>query len=376
MRWLMALLFLHLALHMACGRTELDLPRATGASCQTDETCPTGLTCASGSCVLPDDNPSVATGGGGDTGNQTPSIGTGGSWGGTQEPAAGGAAGDPSSPVPSGGGGDPVSTESSGGAGAMAGMPGGGNAVAGSSSSRSSSVAGQTGSAGASVGGRPSVAGTTSIVGGSGGASRTSSSSSRTNGEITFAYGQAQGLMTGWAWVAMGKDDLMISPTCDAGRPITYANPCTTATKWITLDSLCMSGSIPALPASPIQADYDNNWGMEIGVNAQEPPDAIGSAMSSFSTVTFNFSGIPRSGVRAFVHRKGDPDGITYCFDSIASGKTFSLTKFNTKCWGDTTTVLLTSADLPKIDKIGIMVSSTSSAITVNGFCLERITFN
>lgn len=183
--------------------------------------------------------------------------------------------------------------------------------------------------------------------------------------------------MTGYAWVAMGKDDSMTSPACDTGIPITNGTPCTTETRWSTGNSLCMSGAIPALPASPLQADYDNNWGVEIGVNANEPPDAVGPAMSSFSTVAFYYSGVPRTGVRAFIHRKGDPEGTTYCVDSIASGKPFSLTKFNTKCWGDATTVFLTPADLPLIDKIGLMISSTTmSAITVNNFCLERIVFN
>jgi hypothetical protein len=261
----------------------------------------------------------------------------------------------------------------------MAGSPGTGGVVAGNPASRSSSVAGQPGTGGMSVGGQLSVirAGTTSIVGGSGGASRTSSSSSRSSGEVTFYSGQAQGrLMTGYAWVAMGKDDSMTSPTCDTGQPITNAMACTTETRWSTRNSLCMSGSIPALPAMPVQADYDNNWGMEIGVNAKEPSDAVGPAMSGFTTVTFTYSGIPRSGVRAFIHRKGDPDATTYCVDSIKSDASISLTKFNTKCWGDPSSVFLTPPDLPSIDKIGLMVSSTASAITVSDFCLERIRFN
>lgn len=182
--------------------------------------------------------------------------------------------------------------------------------------------------------------------------------------------------MTGYAWVAMGSADSMTSPTCDTGQLITYAMPCTTETRWSTRDSLCMSGAIPALPAAPTQSDYDNNWGMEIGVNAKEPPDAAGAAMSGFTTVTFNYSGIPRSGVRAFIHRKGDPDATTYCFDSVKSDVPFALTKFNTKCWGDPSTVYLTPVDLPNIDKIGLMVSSSAAAITVSSFCLERIVFN
>lgn len=182
--------------------------------------------------------------------------------------------------------------------------------------------------------------------------------------------------MTGYAWVAMGKDDSMTSPTCDTGQPITNAVPCTTETRWSTRNSLCMSGTIPALPADPAQADYDNNWGLQIGVNAAEPPEAAGPAMSSFSTVAFYYSEISKTGVRAFIHRKGDPKDFTYCVDSIASGRPFSVTKFNTKCWGEASTVFLTPTDLPSIDKIGIMVSSTTAEITVSSLCLERIVFN
>ncbi len=64
------------------------------------------------------------------------------------------------------------------------------------------------------------------------------------------------------------------------------------------------------------------------------------------------------------------------CGDSIASGKTVTLTKFNTKCWGDTSTVYLTSADLPTIDKIGLVIPVTTSKIAVDDFCLKEIRFD
>jgi hypothetical protein len=182
-------------------------------------------------------------------------------------------------------------------------------------------------------------------------------------------------MFSGYGWVAMGKDDSLSSPGCDTKDPITASKPCTTSTVWSKDDALCMSGAIPALPASPVQADYDNNWGVQIGVNAAEPSDAIGDKLAGYKTATFTISGSPSTGLRAMVHRKGDPDGTTYCLDSIKTGKAYDLTKFNTKCWGDTTTVLLTSDDLTKIDKIGVQVSSTQSAIDVKDLCVEKIEF-
>jgi hypothetical protein len=223
---------------------------------------------------------------------------------------------------------------------------------------------------GAIVGGAIPVAGRTVT------ASASSSAISPSSASVTFRYAQAQGLMSGYGWVALAAASRMTSPTCDrAHDPITSDRPCVTETMWSTPDALCMSGAIPALPAAPVQADYDFNWGMEIGVNAADPKDAIGPAISPFRTIAFTFSGTPTSGIRAFVHRKGDPDATTYCLDSVRRDTAVALTKFNTKCWGDPTTVYLTPADLPNIDQIGLMIPSSSSQIIVNNFCLERISF-
>jgi len=191
---------------------------------------------------------------------------------------------------------------------------------------------------------------------------------------ICFKNGYALGFMTGFGWVDLGSYDSLTTPTCGS-ETITNEKPCYTTTTWNKTNALCMSGLIPALPASPVQSDYDNNWGVRIGVNANDPSDAIGNKLSGYKTVTFFLSGSPTSGLRAEFHRKNDPDGTTYCVDSIKSGAALTLTKFNTKCWGETGTVNLTTDDLPKIDKIAVRVSSTTVALTVSDFCLEKVQF-
>jgi hypothetical protein len=216
-----------------------------------------------------------------------------------------------------------------------------------------------------------------SSAGGSGGSSSGGGGGAAPSGDaITFASGKAEGLFTGYGWVALGKDDSITDPTCDtAKKAITKDAPCDTTTNWKESGNgkLCISGKVPALGSPP---DYTANWGVQIGVNAQEPSDAIGSAMSAYKTVTFTISGSPSSGLRAMFHRKGDDSATTtYCMDSIKSGKAYDLVKFNTKCWGESTTVYLTTDDLPKIDIVGIQVSSTTAEIPVTDLCLEKVEF-
>lgn len=196
----------------------------------------------------------------------------------------------------------------------------------------------------------------------------TSTSTSTTSGDdVTFKSGQAQGAMSGYGWIAMGSLDKVTSPTCE-GTEITSANACKTTTTWSKADALCISGSIPALPASPVQSDYDNNWGVQIGVNAKEPNDALGK---SFSSVNVSVSGSPTSGLRVMLHRKGDPDGTAYC--ATYAGSALPIASFNTACW-DNSGKTFTAADATTIDKVMIQVPSASTAITVTDLCLSKIT--
>jgi hypothetical protein len=189
---------------------------------------------------------------------------------------------------------------------------------------------------------------------------------------VTFNAGVAKGAMSGYGWVTMGALDIVTSPTCGSSNaPITSANTClATQTNWESSNALCVSGTIPALPANPTSTDYSDNWGMQLGANASDPIGALGK---TYSTITLNFTGSPQAGLRATVHRTGDPVGTTYC-SLVTSGTPMALTSFNTSCWNNSGTSL-TTADLPKIDKVGLEVVSTQAEITVSKLCLTSIVF-
>ena len=229
-------------------------------------------------------------------------------------------------------------------------------------------------------GGTTPTGGTTTATGGnttSNGGSNTSNGGSTTptggsttpsggGDTVTFASGQGVGPMTGYGYGVTSKDSKLTQPTCKEGGSPTSAGGCK-ETVWNKTDALCISGSIPALSAAPLQSEYDNNWGVQIGVNAKEPSGAIGK---SFSSVDVKVTG--GTGYRVMLHKLGDPDGTTYCF-TYAAGP-IKVTDFNTKCWGEPTTVNFAAADAEKVDKIMVQISSTASAITVTDFCLSSIT--
>jgi hypothetical protein len=187
---------------------------------------------------------------------------------------------------------------------------------------------------------------------------------------VTFSAGAAVGPMTGWGWIALGALDTATSPDC-GGTPITKAAPCLTSTSWNATDALCITGTIPALPPAPVlQSDYDANWGLQIGVNANaDDTIALGQ---TFSTIAIVVDGSPLPGLRIELHRQGDLEATTYC--ALNKAGPINLTSFNTKCWDGSGTAF-TADDAPKIDKVGIQVSSTATAITVTSLCLHQIVF-
>jgi hypothetical protein len=223
------------------------------------------------------------------------------------------------------------------------------------------SSAGGSGGAGGSAGG----------AGGSGPFTCTPSDT-----DVCFKDGQAQGAMGGWGWVALGAQDTLTDPTCDTDKhAITSANACTTTTNWNSSDGLCISGTIPALPAKPFQSDYDNNWGIQIGVNTSEPPGT--TLGKDYASVAITVTGKPTSGLRAELHVKGEPAGQTYCAD-MTSGQAIQLASFNQACWDGAAAdpaKSLSKDNIKNIDKVGVQVSSTQSEIKVENLCLVGIFF-
>jgi hypothetical protein len=182
--------------------------------------------------------------------------------------------------------------------------------------------------------------------------------------------------MTGYGWVALGSLDTLSDPTCDTDKhTIDSAHACTTTTNWNSSSSLCLSGTIPALPAMPFQSDYDNNWGIQLGVNTSEPPGV--TLGKTHASIAITISGSPSTGLRAELHVKGEPAGQTYCSD-LTSGTAIQLSTFNQECWNGASAAAskaLSSDNIPNIDKVGIQVSSTQNEIKVENLCLQSIVF-
>ncbi len=178
--------------------------------------------------------------------------------------------------------------------------------------------------------------------------------------------------MEGYARVTLGADDSNSSPTCDTTKDlITKDAPCTATTNWDEEDSLCLTGSIPALPVEPSDDDYKNNWGVEIGVNATTD-EPSGPISKSFSTVTLNWTGGPSSGYRILLHKQGELDDATYGI-AAKSGTAYDITKFSSTPWEPAKGTFLTAADATSIDKIMLQVYSGGTAIEVNSLCLKSI---
>ena len=239
----------------------------------------------------------------------------------------------------------------------------------GPSSSGGKGAGGGGGHATSPAGTGGSGSGDTSVTGGSAGGGAVAGGGNT----VTFANGAAVGPMTGWGWIALGALDTATDPTCDTpavGTPITKTAACNEGTHWNATDALCITGTIPALPAQPVQADYDANWGLQIGVNTNaDDTIALGQ---NFSTIAIVVDGSPLAGLRIELHRQGDAEATTYC--ATNTGATMNLTSFNTACWDGTGTAF-TADDVPKIDKVGIQVSSVKTPITVANLCWHQIVF-
>jgi len=328
-------------------------------------------------CSPPDGSLPSSGGNGGDTtsgGGDGGSSGNGGSSGSGGNSASnsggsttssggketGGAVGSGGSTTSNGGSSGTGTGGKSGGTGGKSGGTGGKTGSGGSSSNGGSST---TSNGGSGAGGVQSSGGatTTPAAGGTTGSGTA----------VTFSAGKAVGAMTGYGWVSLGSADTLTDPKCGT-EVITSVTACASTT-WSTTESLCISGSIPALPANPAQTDYDTNWGISVGVNATEP---AGSGIGqTFSTVAITVTGLPASAtVRAQIHKKGDVDGTSYCI-ALSSGSPLTLTKFATDCYNTSPTKTFAATDIPSIDKVSVQVVSGSAAVAVSNLCITKIEF-
>lgn len=249
------------------------------------------------------------------------------------------------------------------------------------------------GSAGSSNGGSTSNGGTS---GGNGGAAGSGSGtcSDPANDAVNFCNGKAQGVLTGYAYIALGSQDTALDPKCatDPKNPtttqqITNATPCpsTGTTVWNTTSALCITGTIPAVttPSGSTSPDYTSDWGLQIGMNTVDPPATSagsGTLGKTYTHMTYTTTGSitpTNQAIRAIIHlvSMGTTDN-PYCATMSASGKAMTLTSFNTACWDGTGTALK-ATDIPNIDKIGIQISSdVTNSYTVSNYCLTGVQFD
>ena len=245
----------------------------------------------------------------------------------------------------------------------------GGAGVTGGSKATTGGKAGTTGGAGVTTGGASVVTPTGGAATTTGGAAGPTGGAAATNSGTTVTFsssGKATGAMSGWAYVSLGSGDSITDPTC-GGTTITNAAPCNTSTTWT--GGVCMTGDVPALPASPTDADYKANWGVSIGVNAGDP-DTV-TLGQSFTSITFAMTGTPSTGLRAQVTTS---DGTVYCA-TMTPGTALALTSFKVSCYAATPGAALTAAGVKNITKVEVQVSSSSTDTPVTKLCLTGITF-
>jgi hypothetical protein len=184
---------------------------------------------------------------------------------------------------------------------------------------------------------------------------------------VTFSSGQAQGIMDGFGWVASGAKATLTSPTC-SGAAITNNSLCLDILQWSKPNALCITGSIPALPIIPTTADYDENWGISVGVNTGGPTRTLGQV---FEAIEVSVSGSPVVDLRIQLRLNGDQT-IEYC--APYSGRVVPVTSFNTKCW-DNSGKALTAAETTRVVQVTVTVLSNQTPITVTDLCLNSLTF-
>jgi hypothetical protein len=262
-------------------------------------------------------------------------------------------------------------------------------AMSASCGSSSTSNGGSGGNGGGGSGGGGNGGGG-SGGGGSGGSTSSGTCTDPGADAVNFCHGKAQGVMAGYAYIALGKLDTATDPKCapdskdtNTTQDITKDTPCPTTgtTVWNAADALCITGDIPAVTGG----DYTSNWGLQIGVNTIDPPataSGSGTLNKTYASITVTTTGTitpTNTAIRVVLHTVGmAADANPYCATMQASGKAISLDAFNTECWGPSTAAKYLTKDdkVADIDKVGVQISSdTSNEYKVNNFCVTGFQF-
>jgi hypothetical protein len=182
-------------------------------------------------------------------------------------------------------------------------------------------------------------------------------------GSVTFAQnGKLGGGMAGWAWVAAGALATVDSP-----------NPCDDSGCFKNTQSgLCTSGSLPALTCTTPESwdcNYDQNWGVVVGLNAQADGGTWGA--DAPQSVAVSYAGDPGN-YWLTAHVAGDPQDKTYCIQAYPSGMAVRAEQLVSECWSSDGEPLPSFA---VIDRLGLMLASAKTDVAFD-YCVTGVTLN
>ena len=222
--------------------------------------------------------------------------------------------------------------------------------------------------------------------GGTRGACGSSAGGTTGGGGVVYPFAP----IPGYGWVNLGIGASVTSPTC-GGAPISGQSPAPFAMApipscpvsslcWDVVNpyfpnALCISGSIPALPANPVQQDYAENWGVMLGYTFTAPIPAAYQSITFAANESYSPSG---NLLRTAIHLKGDPDDVVYCTAMDPTGAMVPFTNFHAPC-RDTPGAVdksLRNSDVPNIDRVGVLIEPGASAFTVTNLCFWFVSFN
>ena len=230
-------------------------------------------------------------------------------------------------------------------------------------------------------------------TGGSGGSGTSSGTAATTSSgtAATTSSGTAATTSSGTAATtssgSTGSGGPALCPTgyCtfgDGGYAFSYADgdaPATaTGMSHATLatdGSLCISGSVMALPAAPTAADYSNDWGAGLGTNLNQTMGMATPKMAYTFTgtgVTVTTSALPSCIAASNVRVVLDQGGTNEVCATLTSGTEIPWSAFNTTCWTTGGTAL---TGPPSSDAIKVQLVTSMTACSYTDFCITSLSF-